>query len=178
MTEKNVAIGMICVAAAFMLAEFVAISEHHAVKFPQLGSEFAQQLELSIRETTGDAMGHKYPACNLPPAANTNPAASPADVPLFSPICIIAVGRGALQSATTMQNTIAIGECSGASLTTESRDLLIGDYTAAPKGKNGFVNIGNQVCFWRDSGTVVPCPPPEPPCAAADSASTAANVAH
>ena len=79
--------------------------------------------------------------------------------------CVIAIGMGALKYATTMNHTIAVGRCAGASLTTESRDLLIGDYTAAPRGQDGFVNIANKLCFWRDSGERVACPPPEPECA-------------
>jgi hypothetical protein len=78
--------------------------------------------------------------------------------------CIVAIGEGALLSATIMNDTIAIGRCSGASLTTESHDLLIGAYTSAPKGKDGFVNIGNKLCFWRDSGATATCPPPEAEC--------------
>lgn len=78
--------------------------------------------------------------------------------------CLVAIGLGALKSATLMYGTIAVGTCSGASLTTESMDILVGDHTSAPVGKDGFVNIGNKLCFWRDTGTVVDCPPPEPEC--------------
>lgn len=78
--------------------------------------------------------------------------------------CIIAIGYGALMNATTMNNTIAIGRCSGATLTSESRDLLIGDFTTAPRGKDGFVNLENKLCFWRDTGVVETCPPPNPEC--------------
>lgn len=79
--------------------------------------------------------------------------------------CIIAVGVGALRNATILDHTIAIGRCAGATLLKGNRMLLIGDYTSAPEGADGFVNIANQVCFWRDTGEVVPCPPPELECA-------------
>lgn len=78
--------------------------------------------------------------------------------------CNVAYGVGALQYATTMLGTMAFGRCSGGHLTSENHDLLIGDYTAAPRGKDGFVNLENKLCFWRDTGTVVDCPPPEPGC--------------
>jgi hypothetical protein len=63
-----------------------------------------------------------------------------------------------------MHNTIAIGRCSGFHLHAESRDILIGDYTDAPRERDGFVNIKNKLCFWRDSGERADCPPPEPEC--------------
>ena len=78
--------------------------------------------------------------------------------------CRIAFGYGALINITTGNNDMAYGHCSGASLMEESNDLLIGDYTAAPLHKNGFVNIENKLCFWRETGKRADCPPPEPEC--------------
>lgn len=78
--------------------------------------------------------------------------------------CLVAYGYGALLNATDMTGTMAFGRCSGASLRSESRDLLIGDFTAAPHGKDGFVNLENKLCFWRDTGVVETCPPPNPEC--------------
>ena len=78
--------------------------------------------------------------------------------------CRIAFGYGALINITTGNNDMAYGHCSGASLMEESDDLLIGDYTAAPLHKNGFVNIENKLCFWRETGKRADCPPPEPEC--------------
>ena len=71
-------------------------------------------------------------------------------------------GRTSVVPAPTVGHVTAIGKCSGASLHNANRDLLIGDYTAAPSGKDGFVNIGNHLCFWRDTGARVGCPAPEP----------------
>jgi hypothetical protein len=88
--------------------------------------------------------------------------------------CNTAIGLHALEDqfgltsmvvAPTVSHVTAIGKCSGASLHNAARDLLIGDYTAAPSGKDGFVNIGNHLCFWRDTGERVTCPAPEPECA-------------
>jgi hypothetical protein len=87
--------------------------------------------------------------------------------------CNTAIGLHALEDqfgltsmvvAPTVSHVTAIGRCSGASLHNAARDLLIGDYTAAPSGKDGFVNIGNHLCFWRDTGERVDCPAPEPEC--------------
>lgn len=81
-----------------------------------------------------------------------------------TPSCVVAIGEGALLNATAMSSTIGVGHCSGATLRTESDDILVGDYTAAPRDKDGFVNIANRLCFWRNSGERVDCPPPEPEC--------------
>ena len=85
----------------------------------------------------------------------------------------VAIGLGALNKAYGLNShyvgedlsyVYAIGRCAGASLENASRAFLIGDYTAAPSGSDGFVNIANRLCFWRDTGETVDCPPPEPEC--------------
>jgi hypothetical protein len=40
-----------------------------------------------------------------------------------------------------------------------SFDILLGDHTQAPDARPGFVNFGNKVCYWRDTGRRVACPP-------------------
>lgn len=46
-----------------------------------------------------------------------------------------------------------------------SRNILVGNYTSMPTAStNDFVNIANRLCFWRDTGQRVDCPPPEPDC--------------
>lgn len=69
--------------------------------------------------------------------------------------------RGATLTGTW---NVAVGLCSGSSLTGQSRSLLLGDRTAAPPKGDGFVNIANKLCFWRDTGERVACPAPELEC--------------
>lgn len=88
----------------------------------------------------------------------------PKDGPYTPQSCTTAVGLGALWLATNITHVIAIGRCSGASLHEARNTLLVGDYTSAPEGSDGFVNIANKLCFWRDTGRRVDCPPPEPEC--------------
>lgn len=85
--------------------------------------------------------------------------------PLLTGSCNLFVGLWSAPDATSMNGTIAIGNCTGAGLTTESRGLLIGNYTTAPRGRDGFVNINNETCWWRDTGEPSACPPPVPECA-------------
>jgi hypothetical protein len=113
----------------------------------------AAQTDNAIRVAIGSAFGTAY---NCPHA--------PTDGERGQSFCAIAVGLGALQDAIAPRNTIAIGRCAGASLTNESDDMLLGDYTAAPAGKNGFINFANKLCFWRDTGERAACPAPEPEC--------------
>lgn len=76
------------------------------------------------------------------------------------------IGLHACENLTTGKRNMVAGACAGTSLRTASDDILIGAYTAAPTpDTSGFVNIGNKLCFWRDSGQRVACPPPEPECA-------------
>jgi hypothetical protein len=43
-------------------------------------------------------------------------------------------------------------------------NILIGAFTRAPDWKvSNFVNIGNTICFWRDTEKTAPCPPPITP---------------
>lgn len=124
--------------------------------------DLAYGAEKTIRSTAHSLLNAPYP-CHSgphPPPVQTDGDA----YPLLSGSCVIAIGLGALQDATDMDDTIAVGTYAGASLRTESRDLLIGDCTAAPRGKDGFVNIANKLCFWRDTGIIEDCPPPEPQC--------------
>lgn len=58
---------------------------------------------------------------------------------------------------------LAVGSFAGASMTTQNRAIALGSCTAVRLG-DGFVNLGNRLCFWRDTGTIVDCPPPEPEC--------------
>lgn len=40
-------------------------------------------------------------------------------------------------------------------------NFLVGDFTSTPTpDAKGFVNLANVICFWRDQGERVPCPPP------------------
>lgn len=114
-------------------------------EFPKLADAMAE----GIRKALTASVGATSDPCDKPPTGQT-----------FSS-CIVAIGENALYNATTMYGTIAIGRYSGYSLTTESMDILIGDYTSAPHGMNGFVNLANTLCFWRDTGVVETCPPPE-----------------
>lgn len=61
---------------------------------------------------------------------------------------------------------ISIGKCAGWGISgSGSGNILIGDYTAPPTpDTTGFINIGNQLCFWRTTGERAACPPPEPEC--------------
>lgn len=67
-----------------------------------------------------------------------------------------------ISAANAVHDTTIIGRCAGWTAV-NSDDLLLGDYTATKRGR-GFVNIANKLCFWRDSGERVACPPPEPEC--------------
>lgn len=78
--------------------------------------------------------------------------------------CNIMIGQGASLSMTGAEHMITIGRCAGASVQNARRAILIGDYTSAPEGSNGFVNIANKLCFWRYTGERVDCPAPEPEC--------------
>jgi hypothetical protein len=125
--------------------------------------DFADDTANGIRGAMDEVFStHQKSTCARHYESHAPKGVSPSYIPTMT--CIVAVGEGALQNATTMDDTIAIGHCSGASLTSESGDMLIGDYTSAPKGKDGFVNIGNKLCFWRDNGDTATCPPPEPEC--------------
>jgi hypothetical protein len=45
-----------------------------------------------------------------------------------------------------------------------SRCILLGDNTQTPSpDSDGFVNIDNRLCFWRDTGEIAECPPPYDP---------------
>jgi hypothetical protein len=111
------------------------------------------QLEEDIRAPLHEFLGTRNPCPEMPQS------------PDEKNYCLVAIGLGALQNATSMHNTIAIGRCAGASLTTESDDILVGDYVTAPRGRSGFINIANALCFWRDTGERAACPAPEPECA-------------
>jgi hypothetical protein len=124
----------------------------------------SHEMESSIRTNAHIVVGAPDPCVSGPNAPPPEVTGNIINAPAITGSCDIAIGLGALQNATTMDDTIATGRCSGASLQTESRDLLIGDYTSAPRDKSGFVNIANKLCFWRDTGTRVACPPPEPEC--------------
>lgn len=124
-----------------------------------------QAMEDSVRSALHSVMPPSPYPCSPgsnPPAPATFGAMS--GRPAMTGSCDIGIGMGALWNSTTMYSTIAVGTCSGASLKTESRDILIGDYTSAPRGRDGFVNIANKWCWWRDSGAQADCPPPEPEC--------------
>jgi hypothetical protein len=41
-----------------------------------------------------------------------------------------------------------------------SGTILLGEYTTAPPGVDGFVNLGNVWCGLRSTGEQVACPPP------------------
>jgi hypothetical protein len=112
----------------------------------------AESIDSTVRHTLVETLG-AIDKCPAKPGASDT-----------TPFCIVAVGEGALPNATTMSNTIAVGRCVGTSLTTESYDILIGDNTTAPLHRDGFVNIGNRLCFWRDTGERAACPAPEPEC--------------
>lgn len=64
-----------------------------------------------------------------------------------------------IQQAAPTEWAVAVGNCAGC-MAIGNRDLLLGDGTQAPNDQPGFVNFGNRLCFWRDSGEVVSCPAP------------------
>lgn len=64
-------------------------------------------------------------------------------------------------SAPWGHDVTVIGNCATA---WGSRELVLGDRATTPIKGDGFVNLGNKLCFWRDTGTIVDCPPPEPEC--------------
>lgn len=103
-----------------------------------------------LAETIQDAI--KITAYSVRHQAEINGETRPV---LASTLPVIAMGS----------ENVLIGNCSGyLSLTTQSRALLLGNRTAAPPKGNGFVNIANKLCFWRDTGERVACPAPEPEC--------------
>lgn len=58
-----------------------------------------------------------------------------------------------------------LGAKSGLHVTDGSDDVLVGTCTNTPTPHtSGFVNIANRLCFWRDSGERVACPPLESGC--------------
>jgi hypothetical protein len=59
---------------------------------------------------------------------------------------------------------VTVGTCAGHYLSGGSYNILLGDFTRAPKPDSSyFVNMGNKVCWWRDTGKRAPCPPPITP---------------
>lgn len=56
---------------------------------------------------------------------------------------------------------LVIGRFAGFSMTDERRMILIGERASAPPHSDGFVNLANVACFWRDSGWFVECPAPD-----------------
>lgn len=63
------------------------------------------------------------------------------------------------------KHSLALGYCAGPPRGTPwptHGNILIGAGTAAPDWHvNNFVNIGNTICFWRDTLKVAKCPPPQ-----------------
>ena len=78
----------------------------------------------------------------------------------------IFIGRRAGWNGTFGTGNIFIGICAGAtSFLFGDNNILVGAYTSVPSATiSGFVNLGNALCFWRDTGERVDCPPPEPGC--------------
>lgn len=77
----------------------------------------------------------------------------------------VCVGIDACAFLTTGKGDTVVGACAGRSLLDGSWNVLVGDHTATPTPHtSNFVNIGNRLCFWRDTGARVACPPPEPDC--------------
>lgn len=77
----------------------------------------------------------------------------------------VCVGIDACLRLSTGKGDTVIGACAGKSLLDGSWNVLVGDHTATPTPHtSNFVNIGNRLCFWRDTGERVACPPPEPEC--------------
>lgn len=73
----------------------------------------------------------------------------------------IAVGSYALNELTLGRHDIAIGRNSGRTMRLGSRCILLGDNTLTPTpDSDGFVNIDNRLCFWRDTGEIAECPAP------------------
>lgn len=52
-----------------------------------------------------------------------------------------------------------IGLGAGCDIVDSSRTILLGAFTTAPPHANGFVNIANSLCFWRDTLQRAECPP-------------------
>ena len=53
---------------------------------------------------------------------------------------------------------VSLGDYSGYYSFGVSRSVLIGSHVEAPPRSDGFVNIGNLVCFYRDGTGYVKCP--------------------
>jgi hypothetical protein len=121
---------------------------------PELLREAVPIIETSIKDNLFKNLNLQNPC---PPEAKRTSDAT-------YPTCNIAVGINAMTNATAVTYSTFIGTCAGYSVHSGRNILLIGDYTSAPDGANGFVNIGNKLCFWRESGERVACPPPEPEC--------------
>lgn len=57
-----------------------------------------------------------------------------------------------------MSYCVAIGRNAMADLTRGAWNFCLGDDTQLPSPVcDGFVNLGNRLCFWRETGEVVPC---------------------
>lgn len=78
--------------------------------------------------------------------------------------CSTVVGEYALRNAVDYTHVIAIGRFAGSSLRKVRNAILVGDCTTAPEDSDGFVNIGNKWCWWRQTGAQAACPLPEPGC--------------
>lgn len=121
----------------------------------------APELQLAVGlEADTKSLLHVPAGCagvdlNAPPGQATAP---------MTMTCSMAIGIGALNLATEIDHVTAIGRCAGASLRKARFALLLGDYTTAPEGSIGFVNIGNLFCFSRLTGARVACPMPEKEC--------------
>lgn len=86
-----------------------------------------------------------------------------APIPLMSENVLIGLGAGLVLKIGN--RNVIVGACSGISLEEGSSNLLVGDHTATPTPfTSGFVNLGNKLCFWRETGAQADCPPPEKSC--------------
>ena len=73
----------------------------------------------------------------------------------------IYIGLGAAAGANGGARNVVVGANAGRRLRTGSDNILIGAYTEVPAPDTcNFVNIGNRLCFWRDTGELAPVPPP------------------
>lgn len=130
-----------------------------AIAAMTIGAAHAQTAEelKAIPDQVWQAMADGFRGVDgLPTRCSGNPAP-------FA--CNVGVGIDAMLNLTTGQRNVFLGAYAGKSVEDGSDDVLVGACTATPTPRtSGFVNIANKLCFWRESGERVDCPPPEPDC--------------
>ena|ERR1700728_2851117 len=130
----------------------------HPTALKALADELEDKIRLEITPDLAAKIAAEYPETSDPIAGwicdyNGRPA------PLVTMGYLLAIGLNALNHVTHGKRTIGIGRNAGYYFRAGSRCILLGDNTLTPTPDcDGFVNIDNRLCFWRDTGEIAECP--------------------